>query len=84
MTFGSGLTLLIRRLNLFQKLEGRTDGLSSGLSSTRRSTVEGGSQVEYIRFKTSLPQPTAPLPSHWIMSSSFSTLAKVATLFLSK
>lgn len=84
MTFGSGLTLLIRRLNLFQKLEGRTDSLSSGLSSTGRSMVEGRSPKENTRFKTSLPQARAPLPSHWIMSSSFSTLAKVATLFLSK
>lgn len=28
--------------------------------------------------------PRAALPTHWIMSSSFSTLAKVATLFLSR
>lgn len=30
------------------------------------------------------PTTQGTLRSHWIMSSSFSTLAKVATLFLSK
>lgn len=83
MTFGSGLTLLIRRLNLFQKLEGRTDSLSSGRLHKKKHG--GGRESEGICQVQDFPPAThGPLPSHWIMSSSFSTLAKVATLFLSK
>lgn len=68
MTLGSGFTLLIRRLKRFQKLVVGVGG---------RGKVKHGSVHE------TWPQlPPTRTPAHWIMSSSFSTLAKVATLFL--
>lgn len=86
MTFGSGFTLLIKWLNRFQKLAG--EGWSQ-VASSPTPRCEGASQ-DALRGHgapagaASSPPASQLPPAHWIMSSSFSTLAKVATLFLSK
>lgn len=59
---------------------GMTDGLMTELPEHG-----GGRALEGMYQVLDFPPTTqGTLRSHWIMSSSFSTLAKVATLFLSK
>lgn len=60
----------------------RADG---PMTELHRKQHDGGRELEGIQQVQEFPPTTqGTLPSHWIMSSSFSTLAKVATLFLSK
>lgn len=87
MTFGSGFTLLIKRLNRFQKLVGERWSQGASCPGPGGGGTTGGPSGDMGRQTLPpAPQPPSPraAPAHWIMSSSFSTLAKVATLFLSR